>query len=80
MHAVDGSMKSRLTEELMMATNRADRMGGGPLWAVNGVVVVTHGGSKAAEIATAVGHAKSFVEKDIVALLEEGLAAARQPA
>lgn len=67
-----------LTDELMLATNRADRMGGGPLWAVNGVVVVTHGGSRAVEIATAVGHAKSFVEKNIVALLKEGLAAARQ--
>jgi len=62
---------------LLLATNAADASGGGPLWAVNGVVCVAHGRSKAEGIAGTIGQAKSAVELDLVGTLKAELAAAR---
>jgi len=62
---------------LLLATNAADASGGGPLWAVNGVVCVAHGRSKADGIAGTIGQAKSAVELDLVGTLKAELAAAR---
>lgn len=66
-----------ITDKLLQATNVADAIGGGPLWAVNGVVCVAHGRSKSGEIARAIGQAKSAVELDLVGSLKAELAAAR---
>ncbi|MEE8353167.1 MAG: phosphate acyltransferase PlsX [Dehalococcoidales bacterium] len=62
---------------LVLATNLADLGGGGPLWAVNGVVCVTHGRSRAPELAKTIGQAKTAVEEDLVGALTRELAAAR---
>ena len=63
--------------ELLLATNIAEAIGGGPLWAVNGVACVSHGRSKADEIAKTIGQAKSAVELDLVGTLKTELIAAR---
>ncbi len=67
-----------VTEELVQATNAADVQGGGPLWAVNGVCCVSHGRSRAAEIAKTIAQAKLAVEQDLVGTLKAELAAARE--
>ncbi|MFC1946175.1 phosphate acyltransferase PlsX [Chloroflexota bacterium] len=64
--------------ELRRATNTADTLGGGPIWAVDGVVIVAHGRSKAPAIAGAIGQAKSVVEVDLIGSLKEELVAARR--
>ena len=66
-----------ITDNLLLATNVADAIGGGPLWAVNGVVCVSHGRSKSAEIAKTIGQAKLAVELDLVGSLKAELATAR---
>jgi glycerol-3-phosphate acyltransferase PlsX len=72
----DGDLKE-IVNNLVLATNIADARGGGPLWAVDGVVCVAHGRSKADEISKVVGQAKWAVEEDIVGSLKTELAAAR---
>lgn len=69
-----------LSDSLLMATNAADSMGGGPLWAVDGVAIVAHGRSKCVEIARAIAQAKSAVEQDLVGSLKSELIAARKKA
>ncbi len=66
-----------LAHELAIATNPAEAHGGGPLWAINGAVCVTHGRSKAAEIARTIGQAKMVVERDLVGILKKELTAIR---
>jgi len=66
-----------LVDSLLMATNAASTLGGGPLWAVNGVAIVAHGRSRYNEIARAIGQAKLAVELDLVGSLKAELAAAR---
>ncbi len=72
----DGEMKE-LVDSLVLATNIADARGGGPLWAVDGVVCVAHGRSKADEISKAIGQAKWALDEDLVGSLKTELAAAR---
>lgn len=67
----------KITAELITATNAADAVGGGPLWAVNGVVCKAHGRSKAYEVAKTIGTAKMAVERDLVGTMKTELAAAR---
>ncbi len=67
----------KMAHELALATNPAEAYGGGPLWAVNGAVCVTHGRSKEAEIARTIGQAKMVVERDLVGILKKELAAIR---
>ncbi len=82
---LEDKLRSKLPESdikeiidgLLLATNAAEASGGGPLWAVNGVVCVAHGRSKSAEIAKAIGQAKLAVELDLVGSLKVELAAAR---
>lgn len=82
---LEGKLRGKLSESdtkeivagLLRATNAADAVGGGPLWAVNGVACVSHGRSKADEIAKTIGQAKSAVELDLVGALKAELAAAR---
>ena len=66
-----------MVKSMLLATNPADAIGGGPLWAVNGIGVVSHGRSRHEEIAKAIGQAKSAVELDLVGSLKTELAAAR---
>jgi len=72
----EGDIK-KIVNDLLLATNAADVVGGGPLWAVDGVACVAHGRSKADEIAKTIGQAKSAVELDLVGNLKIELAAAR---
>ncbi len=82
---LEDRLKGKLTENdikemvdsLLLATNAAEAHGGGPLWAVNGVVCVAHGRSKSGEIARTIGQAKLAVELDLVGSLKAELAAAR---
>ncbi|MFA4836887.1 MAG: phosphate--acyl-ACP acyltransferase, partial [Dehalococcoidia bacterium] len=67
-----------LSDSLVLATNQADAAGGGPLLAVNGVAIVAHGRSKAAEIARAIAQAKSAVELDLVGSLKSEFETARK--
>ncbi|MFC1941912.1 phosphate acyltransferase PlsX [Chloroflexota bacterium] len=67
-----------LCKSLQSATNAADMMGGGPIWAVDGVAVVMHGRSKSIEVAAAIGRAKSVVEMDLLGTLKNEIAAARK--
>ncbi|MBI4286453.1 MAG: phosphate acyltransferase PlsX [Chloroflexi bacterium] len=66
-----------LTDELTLKTDLADAVGGGPLWAVNGVACVAHGRSHWPEVAKAIGAAKRAVEVDLVGALKRELAAIR---
>ena len=49
-------------------------MGGGPLWAVNGIACVAHGRSNASEISKTIGQAKRAIELDLVNSLKTELA------
>jgi glycerol-3-phosphate acyltransferase PlsX len=64
----------KLTQDLLSLTVKADSMGGGPLWAVNGLVFKGHGRSRALEMAATVGSAKLYAEMDIVNALKTELA------
>ncbi len=64
----------KLTQDLLSLTVKADSMGGGPLWAVNGLVFKGHGRSRALEMAVTVGSAKLYAEMDIVNALKSELA------
>ena len=66
-----------ITDSLFKSTNAADAIGGGPLWAVDGVACVAHGRSKSNDIARTIGQAKLAVEMDLVGALKAELAAAR---
>lgn len=66
-----------IVDELDVATNVAEAHGGGPLWAVDGVVCVAHGRARAEEISRAIGQAKMSVERDLVGKLKGELASAR---
>ncbi len=68
---------NEIVRELEIATNPTAAYGGGPLWAVNGTVCVTHGRSKEAEIARTIGQAKMVVERDLVGTLKKELASIR---
>jgi phosphate acyltransferase len=63
-----------LTDGLVRLTVPADSTGGGPIWAVNGVVLKGHGRSRAPEICATVGTAKQVVQNDVLGSLKEELA------
>ncbi len=67
-----------ILDSLLLATNAAEALGGGPLLAVNGVACVAHGRAKSDEIARAIGQAKLTVERDLVGSLKAELATARR--
>jgi phosphate acyltransferase len=62
---------------LIKLTNAADAMGGGPIWAVNGLAIKAHGRSKAEDFAHGLSQVKYFVEKDMISALKTELAAVR---
>ena len=67
----------KMTDDLLLKTNAADAIGGGPLWAINGVACVSHGRSMHPEIAKTIGQAKLAFERDLLGTLKEELASAR---
>lgn len=62
-----------LNQKLLNLTVPADTNGGGPLWAVNGLVFKAHGRSRHPEVAVTIGSAKKAFEVDIVGALKEEL-------
>lgn len=66
-----------ITASLLKLTNAADAMGGGPIWAVNGLAIKAHGRSRAEDFAHGLEQAKYFVEKDIITALRNELAVVR---
>jgi glycerol-3-phosphate acyltransferase PlsX len=67
-----------LNDKLFRLTVPADTTGGGPLWAVDGVVFKAHGRSRHPEVATTIGSAKKAVEMDIVGALKDELTKVRR--
>jgi glycerol-3-phosphate acyltransferase PlsX len=61
-----GADIERLKNKLLTLTVPADVNGGGPIWAINGVVFKAHGRSRSPEVAKTIGNAKMAVEQDIV--------------
>jgi glycerol-3-phosphate acyltransferase PlsX len=66
-----------IKHKLLDITIKADSSGGGPLWAVNGLVLKGHGRSQCNEVAVTLKNAKLFAEKDIVGALRAELVAVR---
>jgi phosphate acyltransferase len=66
-----------LCANLMKMTNAADAMGGGPIWAVNGLVIKAHGRAKAEEFGRGMRVAKQFIEKDLINALKSELGLVR---
>ncbi|MCL0044452.1 phosphate acyltransferase PlsX [Dehalococcoidia bacterium] len=70
----------KLADHLANMTNPAEVGGGGPLFGVDGVVIVGHGRVKSNSVAKAITMAKRVVDLDMVATMREELAALTQPA
>jgi glycerol-3-phosphate acyltransferase PlsX len=64
---------SDICGSFLKATNAADSSGGGPIWAVNGLIIKIHGRSKYDDFARAIPQMKFFAEKDIVNALKAEL-------
>jgi phosphate acyltransferase len=82
---LENKLKGKLAENevkeicssMIKSTNAADNAAGGPIWAVNGLVIKAHGKSKWDEIARGLGGTRALVEKDIVNILKKELLATR---
>jgi glycerol-3-phosphate acyltransferase PlsX len=59
-----------IKRRLLELTVRADSTGGGPLWAINGLVLKGHGRSKSYEVSTTLKSARLFAEMNIVGTLQ----------
>jgi phosphate acyltransferase len=68
------AIKNRLLE----LTIRADSNGGGPIWAVNGLVLKGHGRSQSYEVACTLKNARMFAEMNIVECLRKELIEVRR--
>jgi glycerol-3-phosphate acyltransferase PlsX len=66
-----------IKHKLMELTVRADSTGGGPLWAINGLVLKGHGRSKSFEVSATLKSAKLYAEMNIVGALQTELVAIR---
>ena len=66
-----------IKRKLLELTVRADSTGGGPLWAINGLVLKGHGRSKSYEVSTTLKSAKLYAEMNIVGTLQTELTAIR---
>ncbi len=75
---VSAERAGEIARKLLDLTVLADNTGGGPIWAVNGLVFKGHGRSRAKEMAVTVGSAKRYFELDIVNALREELRAVRR--
>jgi len=75
---IDNDKLKALTAAYIAETNPADAMGGGPLFGINGVAVVSHGRSRAPEITGAIAVACRTVETGLVESLKVELEKAHQ--
>jgi glycerol-3-phosphate acyltransferase PlsX len=66
-----------IKRRLLELTVRADSTGGGPLWAINGLVLKGHGRSKSYEVSTTLKSARLFAEMNIVGTLQTELVTIR---
>jgi len=66
-----------LVKTLVSKTNAAEEVGGGPLWAVNGIVIKAHGRCTWEDVARSMVETKRYADKDIVGALKKELAAVR---
>jgi phosphate acyltransferase len=66
-----------IKNKLLSLTVKADTGGGGPFWAVNGLVLKCHGRARYPEIAMTVGNAKKYAELDIINALKIELESVR---
>jgi len=73
----DAELKA-LTTAYIAETNPAGALGGGPLFGVNGVVMIAHGRSKAPEVTGAIQQARYAVETNLVENLKIELEKAHQ--
>jgi glycerol-3-phosphate acyltransferase PlsX len=67
-----------ICSSLLTMTNAADATGGGPIWAVNGLVIKAHGHSTFDGIASGLAGTKTLIEKDVVSALKTELLAIRE--
>jgi len=65
---------NEICNKLLKLTVPADTQGGGPVWAVNGVVFKAHGRSEAPQVASTLGEMKRVVEMDLIGALKEEFA------
>ena len=69
----------QVTDDLALVTNIAEVGGGGPLFGVEGVVVVGHGRARAPSVAEAIAMANKVVKLGMVEAMRRELAALGQP-
>jgi len=67
----------KVVTKLLSLTIPADTTGGGPVWAVDGLVFKGHGRSQSAEVAATIASAKIYSEIDIIGALKNELAEVR---
>lgn len=77
--SADEASVSRFAADLVQLTNRT-RTNGGPLFGVNGPVILGHGSSRADEILAAVNTAVQYVELGMVDIMREDLASMKNKA
>jgi len=66
-----------ISRKLLSQMIKADNTGGGPFWAVNGLILKCHGRARYPEIALTVGNAKRYVDLDIINAQKKELEAVR---
>jgi glycerol-3-phosphate acyltransferase PlsX len=67
-----------VSNQLIALTNPIDVFGGGPLWGVDGVVIIAHGRSQAVHVSRAIAEAKKAVENQVVEALKSELSRVHQ--
>ncbi len=72
---LDERTVQKLAADLWETTNRPRAVGGGPLFGVNGPVILGHGSCRADGVAGAVGVAVRYVEVGLLDIMREELAA-----
>jgi glycerol-3-phosphate acyltransferase PlsX len=70
---LDEAKLEEITNQLIARTNPADVLGGGPLWGVDGAVIVAHGRSQAVHVSRAIAEAKKAVENQVIESLKSEL-------
>jgi fatty acid/phospholipid biosynthesis enzyme len=73
-YPIIGQLLRRKSKSAVASLVSANSVSGGLIWGIDGVVVKMHGHSKAAQVATALEHARMAVEGDVVNCLKTELA------
>ena len=77
--SLDEASLGKFAAEMLQLTNRT-RTNGGPLFGINGAVILGHGSSKADEIVAAISTAARYVQLGMVDIMREDLASMNQGA